>query len=157
MSTKRPVIQRGHFLGEYPYVRFGSGRENLVILPGITLENEPPNRLAAWTYRLDFGRFARAYTVHVINRRRDMPLGYSTQDMAQDYVRMIERKLGTSHVMGFLTGGAIAREVLEKSLGHLAPRRVLGAQEQHLLLPHIAILRSPAPPAPGPRSCPSPS
>ena len=49
VSTKRPIIQRDTFLGEFPYVRFGSGRENLVILPGITLENEPPNRLAAWT------------------------------------------------------------------------------------------------------------
>jgi len=104
-------MQRGHFLGEYPYVRFGSGRENLVILPGITLENEPPNRLAAWTYRLGFGRFARAYTVYVISRRRGMPLGYSTQDMAQDYARMIESELGTSHVMGFSTGGAIAQDV----------------------------------------------
>jgi pimeloyl-ACP methyl ester carboxylesterase len=111
VSTKRPIIQRDTFLGEFPYVRFGSGRENLVILPGITLENEPPNRLAAWTYRLGFGRFARAYTVYVINRRRGMPPGYTTQDMAQDYARVIEGELGISHVMGFSTGGSIAQYV----------------------------------------------
>jgi pimeloyl-ACP methyl ester carboxylesterase len=108
---KRAALETGTFLGEFPCVRFGSGPENLVILPGITLENEPPNRLAAWTYRLGFGRFARAYTVYVINRRRGLPLGYTTQDMAQDYARVIESELGPSHLMGFSTGGSIAQYV----------------------------------------------
>jgi pimeloyl-ACP methyl ester carboxylesterase len=108
---KRAALETGTFLGEFPCVRFGSGPENLVILPGITLENEPPNRLAAWTYRLGFGRFARAYTVYVINRRRGLPLGYTTQDMAQDYARVIESELGSSHLMGFSTGGSIAQYV----------------------------------------------
>jgi pimeloyl-ACP methyl ester carboxylesterase len=115
VSTKTPGIQRGTFLGEFPYVRFGGGSENLVILPGITLENGPPNRIAAWTYRLGFGRFARDYTVYVINRRRGMPPRmpprYSTQDMAQDYARVIESELGPSHLMGFSTGGSIAQYV----------------------------------------------
>jgi pimeloyl-ACP methyl ester carboxylesterase len=82
-----------------------------VILPGLTLENEPPNRFAAWTYRLGFGRFARDHTVYVINRRRGMPAGYKTQDMAADYARIIEGELGPSHVMGFSTGGEIAQYV----------------------------------------------
>ena len=74
MTTKKPATETGTFLGEFPYVRLGNGPENLVILPGIsTLENEPPNRLAAWTYRLGFGRFAEGRTVYVINRRRGMP------------------------------------------------------------------------------------
>ncbi|MBA2534917.1 MAG: hypothetical protein H0V21_07885 [Rubrobacter sp.] len=69
---KHASAETGTFLGEISYVRFGSGPENLVILPGITLQNEPPNRIAAWTYRLGFGRFAKVYTVYVINRRRGM-------------------------------------------------------------------------------------
>jgi pimeloyl-ACP methyl ester carboxylesterase len=110
-STKRPAVETGTFLGEFPYVRVGNGPENLVILSGITLENEPPNWLAAWTYRLGFGRFARDHTVYVINRRRGMPSGYTTQDMAADYVRVIESELGPSHVMAFSTGGSIAQYV----------------------------------------------
>jgi pimeloyl-ACP methyl ester carboxylesterase len=110
-STKRPTVETGTFLGEFPYVRVGSGPQNLLILPGITLENEPPNRLAAWTYRLGFGRFARDYTVYVINRKRGMPPGYTTQDMAADYARVIESELGSSHLMGFSTGGSIAQYV----------------------------------------------
>jgi pimeloyl-ACP methyl ester carboxylesterase len=82
-----------------------------VILPGITLDNEPPNRFAAWTYRLGFGRFAKNRTVYVINRRRSMPPGYTTQEMAADYARVMESELGPSHVMGFSTGGAIAQYV----------------------------------------------
>jgi pimeloyl-ACP methyl ester carboxylesterase len=111
MTTNKPPIETGTFLGEFPYVRVGNGPENLMILLGITLDNEPPNRLAAWTYRLGYGRFARDYTVYVINRRRGMPAGYTTQDMAQDYARAIEGELGPSHLMGFSTGGAIAQYV----------------------------------------------
>ena len=111
VSTKGPVMYRGIFLGELPYVRFGSGPENLVILPGITLENEPPNRIAAWTYRLGFGRFAGDHTVYVVNRKRGMPSGYTTQDMARDCARAVKDELGPSHVMGFSTGGSIAQYV----------------------------------------------
>jgi pimeloyl-ACP methyl ester carboxylesterase len=85
-------------------VRIGNGPQNLVILPSITLENGPPSRFAAWTYRLGFGRFAGDRTVYVINRRRGMPAGDTTQDMAADCARVIERELGPSHVMGFSTG-----------------------------------------------------
>ena len=108
---KNVATQTGTFLGEFPYVRFGSGPENLVILPGLTLDNEPANRFAAWTYRLGFGRFARDYAVYVINRRRGMPPGYTTQDMAADYAAVLEQKLGPSHIMGFSTGGDIAQYV----------------------------------------------
>ena len=110
-SVKRPAVETGTFLGEFPYVRVGNGPQNLLILPGITLENEPPNRLAAWTYRLGFGRFARDHTVYVVNRKRGMPPGYTTQDMAADYARVIEGELGSSHIMGFSTGGSIAQYV----------------------------------------------
>jgi pimeloyl-ACP methyl ester carboxylesterase len=108
---KKAATQTGTFLGEFPYVRFGSGPENLVILPGLTLENEPPNRFAAWTYRLGFGRFAKGHAVYVINRRRGMPSGYTTRDMAADYAAVLEQELGPSHLMGFSTGGEIAQYV----------------------------------------------
>jgi pimeloyl-ACP methyl ester carboxylesterase len=108
---EKQAAQTGTLLEEFPYVRLGNGPQNLVILPGLTLENEPPSRFAAWTYRLGFGRFAGDRTVYVINRRRGMPAGYTTQDMAADYARVIESELGPSHVMGFSTGGSIAQYV----------------------------------------------
>ena len=110
-SGENPATETGTFLGEFPYVRLGDGAENLAILPGITLDNAPPSRFAAWTYRLGFGRFARNYKVYVINRRRGMPPGYTTRDMASDYARVMESELGPSHVMGFSTGGEIAQYV----------------------------------------------
>ena len=111
MIEKKAAMGTGTFLGEFPYVRIGNGRENLVILPGITLENEPPNRIAAWTYRLGFGRFASDYTLYVISRRRGMPSGYTTEDMAKDCARVLEQEIGPSHLMGFSTGGDIAQYV----------------------------------------------
>jgi pimeloyl-ACP methyl ester carboxylesterase len=110
-ADARRTAQTGTFLEESPYVRFGNGPQNLVILPGITLNNEPPSRFAAWTYRLGFGRFAKDHTVYVVNRRRGMPPGYTTRDMAADYARVIEGELGPSHVVGFSTGGEIAQYV----------------------------------------------
>src|SRR5215217_892169 len=110
-STTETAAETGTLLGEFPYVRLGDEPENLVILPGITLDNEPPNRLAAWTYRLGFGRFAKDHTVYVVNRRPSMPQGYTTQDMADVYARVVQSELGPSHVMRFSTGGAIAQYV----------------------------------------------
>jgi pimeloyl-ACP methyl ester carboxylesterase len=101
----------GTFLGELPYARFGDGPRNLLILPGTTLENAPPGRLTAWTYRLGFGRFADDHTVYVVNRRSGMPAGYTTRDMAADYARVLEDEIGPSHVMGFSTGGEISQYV----------------------------------------------
>jgi hypothetical protein len=45
VSTRKR--ETGTFLGEFPYVRFGNGPEDLMILPGITLENEPPGPTAS--------------------------------------------------------------------------------------------------------------
>jgi pimeloyl-ACP methyl ester carboxylesterase len=109
VKTKKPASETGAFLGELSYVRFGSGPENLVILPGITLENKSPSRFAAWTYRLGFASFAEEHTVYVISRRRSMPPGYTTRDMATDYARAMEDELGPSRVMAFSTGGSIAQ------------------------------------------------
>jgi pimeloyl-ACP methyl ester carboxylesterase len=111
ITAKKQAAEAGTLLGEFPYVRLGSGPENMVILPGITLENEPPSRLAAYTYRLGFARFAEDHAVYVINRRRGMPPGYTTRDMAEDYARVIEGELGPSRVVGFSTGGSIAQYV----------------------------------------------
>jgi pimeloyl-ACP methyl ester carboxylesterase len=40
-----------------------------------------------------------------------MSSGYTTQDMAADYARVMEEELGSSRVMGFSTGGSIAQYV----------------------------------------------
>ena len=111
MAKTDGTAQTGTFLGGFSYVRLGSGTQNLVILPGITLDNKPPTRFAAWAYGLGFGRFAEDHTVYVVNRRRGMPPGYTTCDMAADYARIIEGELGPSHVVGFSTGGEIAQYV----------------------------------------------
>jgi pimeloyl-ACP methyl ester carboxylesterase len=111
MAKTDGTAQTGTFLGEFSYVQLGSGTQNLVILPGITLDNTPANRFAVWAYRLGFGRFAEDHTVYVINRRRGMPPGYTTRDMAADYARIIEGELGPSHVVGFSTGGSIAQYI----------------------------------------------
>ena len=72
----------------------GNGSENLVILSGITLDNYPANRPAAWTHLLGFGCFTTSYTVYEINRKRSMPPGFTTWDMARDYARAIESESG---------------------------------------------------------------
>jgi pimeloyl-ACP methyl ester carboxylesterase len=102
-------MRSGEFLGEFPYVRVGNGPRNLVVLPGLTPDNEAPNWLARQAYRFGFRRFADDYTLYRINRRRGLPSGYTTRDMAADYARVVERELGPSYLMGFSTGGLISQ------------------------------------------------
>jgi pimeloyl-ACP methyl ester carboxylesterase len=95
------------------------------------LENEPPSRIAALTYRLGFGRFAQDHTVYVINRRRGMPPRYTTRDMAADYARVMGNELGPARIMAFSTGGSIA-QYLALDRPHLVEKLVLIVSASHL-------------------------
>ncbi len=84
----RPVA--GIFPNGMAYMRFGGGPKNLVFIPG-----GPGNVLpAGWLMRAMSARTLRAflqsgYTVWAVARKRDMPTGYSIEEMAEDYAGLI--------------------------------------------------------------------
>lgn len=92
-----------------PYIRFGSGKEKIVIFPLINdaLFNV---REVGWYFRDLFSSLCRDYSIYVIGRRRQLPVGYSTIEMARDYARVFEcAELGQVHLIGISLGGMIAQ------------------------------------------------
>ena len=84
--------------GEFPYIRFGTGKKNLVMVAGMSMTGltglgEPVSEM----YR-DYGE---EYTVYVFDRLRVLPDDASVRSMAQDTAEAM-RALGIekSDVMG---------------------------------------------------------
>ena len=94
---------------EMDYIRFGMGKRNLVILPGLGdgLTTVKGTALPmAWMYRI----FAKDFTVYAFSRKNDLPKGYSTRDMARDQAETMELLgIEKADVFGVSMGGMIAQ------------------------------------------------
>ena len=89
--------------------RFGSGKRSLVIIPGLNLRGVRGAAGAlAWMYRI----FVKDYTVYVIDRREEVPDGFTVRDIALDTARAM-KALGIEHadVFGVSQGGMIAQYI----------------------------------------------
>lgn len=100
--------ETGRLVNEFPYVRLGNGKEKLIVLPGLNDALQPVTsmpRYSAWSFK----RFARTYSVFLVSRKRGLPEGYSTRDMAADYAAAIEGIGFPVHVLGLSMGADIAQ------------------------------------------------
>lgn len=106
------------------YVRFGHGKEALVILPGLSVQSVMGSADAiAEAYDL----FTEDYTVYLFDRRKELPAAYSVHDMARDTADAMEA-LGLDHIslMGVSQGGMIAMEIAIRH-PELVEKLVLGS------------------------------
>ncbi len=102
------TTESGNLTGGLPFVRFGEGPRKLVVFPPIndSLQDVTPGaRFFRWYFR----RFADEYTVYLVSRRRGLPPGCTTRDMAADYAEALGRDIGPAHVMGLSLGGLVAQ------------------------------------------------
>ena len=91
------------------YVAFGAGAEPLIILPGLSdglRTVRGTARRQARTYRV----YAKNYRVYIFSRKRDLPEGYTTRDMARDQAEAMDALgIGPANVLGISQGGMIAQ------------------------------------------------
>ena len=97
--------------GEMDYISFGSGDRILVMLPGLGEALQSVKGTAkpmAWMYRI----FTKDFTVYMFNRKKDIPEGYSTQDMARDQAEAMDiLRISKADVFGVSMGGMIAQHL----------------------------------------------
>lgn len=94
---------------EMEYFRFGHGSENLVILPGISVQSVMllPDMVAD-AYKV----LADDFTLYVFDRRKEVPEGYSIDEMAEDTAAALcAAGLKRVSVMGVSQGGMIAMKM----------------------------------------------
>jgi pimeloyl-ACP methyl ester carboxylesterase len=105
------MVEKGVFGNGIQYVRFGKGDKTLLVFsggPGVVLPSGFMIRV--------FGQFkliAKSYVVYVLGRKSELPEGYTTQDMAEDYAEVIRDDFGGGpmDVMGMSYGGLIAQHL----------------------------------------------
>lgn len=104
-----PKPATGIFPNGMAYIRWGTGPKTLVWIvggPGLGF----PIGLRVASIPIVLRPFARAaYTCWLVNRKREMPQGYTIADMAEDYATLIADELGgkADLVLGEDYGGAI--------------------------------------------------
>lgn len=117
------------------YVRFGSGSRNLLILPGLSLRGV---KGAAHSLAFLYRRFAKEYTVYILDKRTEVPDGFTIRDLADDVANAAAQlQLARTCVFGVSQGGMIAQhlaidhpELVEKLALGVTASRVNPVMEQ---------------------------
>ena len=96
---------------EMYYAAFGSGNENLVVLPGLS-DGLATVKGKAWILSLPYKKYFPHYTVYMFSRKNKMPDGYTIRDMAEDQVQAM-KNLGIDRacLLGVSQGGMIAQYI----------------------------------------------
>jgi pimeloyl-ACP methyl ester carboxylesterase len=99
------LVKKGIFGNGVPYVRFGEGAKALLIFSG-----GPGNYLSSPMYK-EYNFLGKHYTLFMLSRKSNLPKGYSTGDMAEDYAAVIRNEFngGPIDVIGESYGGLIAQ------------------------------------------------
>ena len=93
------------------YVSFGSGKRNLVVLPGLS-DGLATVKGKAWLLHFPYRRYLKDYKVYIFSRKNKMPENYTIRQMADDQV-LAMKKLGLNkaNILGVSQGGMIAQYI----------------------------------------------
>lgn len=122
------------------FVRFGGGTEKLVVFPLINDALFSASEVD-WYFRNLFSGISRDYSIYVISRKRNLSLGYSTQDMAEDYARVFKSAdFGAVNVLGISLGGMIA-QIFAHDYPQYVKRLVIVSSAHHMSSEGLNIAR----------------
>ena len=102
------AMEKGILSDGLSYVRLGDKPHTVVIFPGLA-DAAWDVTSQKWDFPSQYRRFAEISTVYIISRKRGMPHGYTTRDMAADYARAFESEIGPADVLGISLGGYVAQ------------------------------------------------
>ncbi|MBR2049001.1 MAG: alpha/beta hydrolase [Oscillospiraceae bacterium] len=93
------------------YIRFGTGKKTLVMLPGLG-DGLRTVRGMAFPLALMYYRFCREYTVYSFSRTNQLSEGVTTRDMADNLARAMRfLEIERADVFGVSMGGMIAQHL----------------------------------------------
>ena len=102
------AIEKGVLPGGLFYVRLGEKAHMIAVFPGLA-DAAWEVTSQKWDFPTQYRRLAETSTVYIIGRRRNLPRGYTTRDMAADYARAFENEIGPADVLGISLGGYVAQ------------------------------------------------
>lgn len=97
--------------GTMNYIKFGTGKQPLIILPGLSDGIAPLHgSIQASVLALLYKQFSRNFIVYVFSRKNNLEYGCSTRDMAKEQADAMKTlSISNAMVMGVSQGGMIAQ------------------------------------------------
>lgn len=90
------------------YISFGTGKKNLVIIPGLGDGLKTVKGLAL-PFSIMYKLFSKDYKVYVFSRKNELKEDYNTEEMANDIKKILDKiNINNIYLVGVSQGGMIA-------------------------------------------------